>query len=85
MRAGEQILVNYGPLANITLLHLKGFAIDPNPHDFVELMMPMDPQSDGYTDKVRMLKQAGIDSPNGPYYLKYVHKSCIYACPLIVS
>jgi hypothetical protein len=68
--AGSQVFVNYGPLANATLMHLKGFAVSPNPYDHVELLMAMDPRSESYNDKVRMLKQAGIDQPNGPYFLK---------------
>jgi hypothetical protein len=70
VKAGDQIFVNYNK-PNDLLLQLYGFAIDNNPLDRVEIYASMDPKANMYEHKINLLRQAGIDHPNGPYDLRY--------------
>ena len=41
---GDQFLLFYGPIANVDLLRLYGFALRDNPFDRVDLWAPLNPE-----------------------------------------
>lgn len=67
--AGSQVFINYGPLGNAKLLHLYGFSIINNPHDYVQLFLNMDPAADMYEKKQQLLLENGI-KPGQDFYLR---------------
>ena len=67
--AGTQAFINYGPLGNSKLLHLYGFTVLNNPHDYVQLFLNMDPAAELYEKKQQLLLENGI-KPGQDFYLR---------------
>ncbi|KAJ3472441.1 hypothetical protein NLG97_g10985 [Lecanicillium saksenae] len=60
--AGDQVFINYGPVANNRLLRLYGFVLPDNPHDSYDLVLQTSPMAPLYEEKQRFWKMGGLDA-----------------------
>lgn len=71
LASSDQLFINYGPLGNAKLLHLYGFTVPNNEHDYVQMFINMDPSAELYEEKKEFLASKGINSASPNFYLRY--------------
>lgn len=60
-KAGQEVMINYGPEPNSRLLMIYGFAIENNPYDCVDLWATLTPQAPDYDLKHACLKKHDVN------------------------
>lgn len=61
--AGDEIFLNYGPLGNLRLLQLYGFALPDNPYDSLDVWVTMEPEAPHYAIKQEAMARLGLCPP----------------------